>query len=1109
MKRILLLSALFVFAIVFGAFAQRTVSGKVTDDSGEDLPGVNVVVKGTTTGTTTDLDGNYRLSVDDGTTLVFSFIGFAEQEVEVGVRTVIDVTLGLDVTELQEVVVTAQGIQRRKEALGFAVSNVGKDAVAEKTEGDVVRSLRSKASGVQVTQQSGMSGSGTSIIIRGYTSVTGDNQPLFIIDGVPFNTNTNSSEADGSNASDFIDGGNNGSSRFLDLDPNNIEDISILKGLAASTLYGSQGRNGVVLITTKSGFSSGSAGKKLDISVSQSLFVNEIASLPDYQNSYGNGFDQVFGWFFSNWGPSFSKTGLAGWGADNSIDQDGNLPHPYSQYSNPDLRAVFPEFQRSDTDADAVTKTNAPAIMRAGAPYPWRPYDNVKDFFRKGTVKNTSINARGRSDDGKTAYNVNLGYLNDQGFTPGNGLDRLSFSVGGRSQLSNNFTVNATMNLSRTEYIAPPVSASEGNGAYAPGGRGTTQPVSSSIFGHLFFTPRSIDLNNLPSQHPVTGASVYYRNGNDIQNPVWTLHNTFLSQLTNRVFGTTGLAYEINDNLNIAYRLGYDIYNERNESGQNKGGLDGPVTGQFRTFDNLSTIWDNTLNVNGQYDLSGSLALSFNVGATSRRNVFTRQGVTSNNQIVFDVFRHFNFSEQSPIQNTSEQNIVGLFGQVEFDINGYLFVTLAARNDAVSNFAEENRSLTYPSISGAWVLSESFPQITNPGGLNFLKLRAGFGTSAGFRSGFPIASTLDVTARNFSDASGNITSANTSGLQLANPDLKPELQEEFEAGVEVRGWNNRITLEASWYRRASTDLIVVRPLDPSTGYSSTVTNIGEVVNKGMEIDLGVDILQRGNFTWNARANFTRARSEVTDLGQDIDQINIAGFSNLGNFAEKGEPLGIIKGSRISRSPDGEFLIDVNGNYIQENGTFKIGDPTPDFTLNVNNSLNYKNFNLNFVVNWVQGGDIHSATVSTLLGRGLTTDTEDRTQTFILAGVRNIGTADSPNYVKNDIQQNNSTFYFSNVLFGPEELNVFDATAVRLQEVSLSYSLPKAILENTPFGAVSLTASGFNLWYSAVNIPKGTNFDPNVAGLGVGNGQGFDYLNGPSSKRYGGTLKFTF
>ena len=1100
MKRTLLFTIMLLCITHFISAQEKSISGQIIGEDGAGLPGVNVVVKGTTTGTITDFDGNYRLSVPgDATTLVYTYIGYATREVEIGARSVIDVTMSVDVTELQEVIVTAQGIERKKEALGFAVSSIGADEVADRPESDVGRALRSKASGVNITQQNGLSGSGTNILIRGYTSITGDNQPLFIVDGVPFNTNTNATAGGtGRDGKDFVDGGNNGSSRFLDLDPNNIEDISILKGLAASTLYGSLGRNGVVLITTKGG-ASGNVNKKMDISVTQSVFANQIASLPDYQDQYGNGFDQVFGWFFSNWGPSFDRTGLGGWQQDNSIVADVNdpelaiLPHPYSQYTNPALRAAFPDFQEG----------------MPGNRYPYIPYNNVEDFFRTGTVSTTSVNVRGRSNDGNHTFNANFGFTDDEGFTRGNDLQRISFGIGGRSKLANNFTVNSTINLSRTDYTAPPVSASRGNGAFEPETGGTA--VSSSVFGHVFFTPRSIDLTNLPFSNPINGSSVYYRNGNDIQNPNWTIANAFNGQVTNRIYGTTGIIYDINDNLNVAYRVGYDIYAEDNSSGQNVGGLDGPLTGQYRTFTNTNTIWDHTFTVNGAYDLNEALRLSFNVGGTSRSTNLERQGVTSNNQLTFGVFRHFNFSQQAPIQLSQDQNIVGLFGQAEFDYNGYLFLTLAGRNDVVSNFAENNRSKFYPSVSAAFVLSDVVPDITNNNILDLVKLRAGYGTSAGFRPGFPIASTLNLSARKYIDVNGNVVSSNTTGSQLGNPDLKPELQEEFEVGTELRGWNNRARLEFSWYRRTSTDLIVQRPLDPSTGFETTFTNIGEVVNKGLEIDLGVDVLTLGDLNWNVRANFTRQRSEVTDLGADTDQIAIAGFiESRGNFAVEGEPLGVMLGDRVLRSPDGDLQVNASGDYITESGTFKIGDPTPEFILNTSSNVSWKNFDFNFVINYQQGGDVWSSTIFALLGRGLTTDTKDRTETFILPGVRNTGTSESPVFVENNLQTNNSSYYFSNIgISASDDLRVYDATSVRLQEISLSYNLPRGILENTPFGSVKFTASGYNLWYKAVNAPSGSNFDPNVAGLGVGNGQGFDYLNGPSSQRFGGTLQFTF
>ncbi len=1075
------MSWLIALLLVVQGFAQtKTVTGQVTDAEGEGLPGVSVIIKGTNSGTITDAGGNFSISVDQGAVLVFQSVGMVSQEVTVGAQSVLTVSLDEDTEALDEVIVTAQGIERKKEALGFAVSSIDKDALEDRTEGDLGRALRSKAAGVQITQQSGISGSGTSIVIRGFSSITGGNQPLFIVDGVPFNADQNSS---GGNTGNFSDGTNNGSSRFLDLDPNNIEDIQILKGLAAATLYGSAGRNGVILITTKAG-SSTKKNTKADISVSQGFFVNEIASMPDYQDSYGNGFDQVFGWFFSNWGPSFNETGLAGWSSDASVDENGNLPHPYSQYSNPALRAAFPQFQDG----------------QPGNAYPYVPYDNVEDFFRKGMVYSTSVSARGRSKDGKSVYNASFGYLSDEGFTPNNKLDRLNFSLGGRTQLSNNVTINGTFNFSRTEYFTPPVASSLGNGATGNG---------SSVFGHLFFTPRSIDLMGLPFENPVDGSSVYYRNGNDIQNPRWTAENAFVSQLTLRSYGTIGATYNITPNLFVNYRLGYDLYSERNESGQHKGGVEGPLTGQYRTFDNINRIWDHTFTINGQYNFGERFGLSFNVGANARSNELERQGVTSQNQLVFGVFRHFNFDTQTQIQETFDRNIFGFFAQTELSYNNYLFLTLAGRQDYVSNFSEDNNSLFYPSVSTSFLLTEAIPGITSTNGLNLVRIRLGYGTSAGFGSdrSYPIANTLNLSSQDFQDTNGAVIASNSSGTRLGNPDLQPERVREVEVGLEARGWDNRVSFDLTWFRRSSQDQIVQRPLDPSTGYTNTLVNVGEIVTRGWEIEGNIDIFRTNEVTWNVGANFTRFRNEVTDLGNVADNIQITGFAGgRGNYAVEGRPLNVILGTRIQRTDDGEFLVNSVGDYVEENGLFEIGDPNPDYILNISSRVSYKGFTFNMLWNYRQGGDVYSATVATLLGRGLTTDTEDRLQTFILPGVRELADGST---VPNDLQINNSSYYFNNILFGPEELQVWDGTTIRLQEISLSYDFPKKWLDKTPFGSVTIVGSGFNLWYKAVNVPDGTNFDPNVAGTGAGNGQGIDFLNGPSSRRYGGTIKFTF
>ena len=1067
--------------IVHVALAQdKTISGTVTDQEGLALPGVNILIEGTTTGTQTDFDGNYQIQASEGQTMIFSYIGQTTVTRTVGAGNTVNVQMQEDAQALEEVVVTALGIKREKQALGYAVSEVDSDQLESRPEGDVARVLQGKASGVQITNQSGLSGSGTNVIIRGISTFSSSNQALFIVDGVPFSTDTNSQGRQG-DRQDFVNG-NNGSSRFLDLDPNSIESVNVLKGLAAATLYGSQGRNGVVLITTKAGAAGATGPKKTEITINSSLFFNEIASLPDYQDQYGNGFDQSFGWFFSNWGPSFDREGAAGWGNQAAIDDQGTLAHPYST-STAAIQAAFPEFQ--------------------GARYDWRPYNSVEKFFRQGVITSNSINVRGASEDGKVGYNINYGYLNDQGFTPNNSVNRNTLSVGGRAQLSNNFTVAGTLNFARTKFVSPPVSLSQGNGATGTG---------SSVFGDLWFTPRSIDVQGLPFQDPVTGGSVYYRQNNSIQHPLWTVANAESQQETNRVFGQASIQYAFNDNLNIAYRAGLDIYSENNTQFQNKGGVNsnsGDVrlaSGFYETWNNTNTIWDHNIILNGDYDITDNIGTTFNLGATSRREIFDQNGVASDGQQVFGVLRHFNFLNAVPIQNFTERNLVGVYGQVDFDYDNQVYLSLSGRNDWVSNFAPDNRTEFYPSASLSWIPTSTFESIKSENVLNYLKVRAGFGVSANFESSaYPVASTLFLDVRDAQDNTGTNIVSNTTGIRLGNPDLRPETLEEFEVGIESRWWKNRITLDASWYTRTTNDLILDRPLDPATGYTVTATNIGEIQSDGVEIDASVDWFQakeEGGFEWTTSANFTTYETTVNDLGLDTDQVVYSGFSNLGNAAIEGEPLGVLFGSQIQRDANGNLVVGADGNYVQAAEDGVIGDPNPDWTGAIINTLSYKNFTLGFQFNYQQGGDVYSSTISTLLGRGLITETVDREDTYILPGVDGNGNP-------NTLAINNSTFWFSNILFGPSELQVYDATTLRLQEASLSYRMPSKFLDKTPFGSLVFTVSGQNLWFRAFNTPKGANFDPNTSGTGVGNGFGFDFINGPSSRRYGMSIKASF
>ncbi|MBZ9628233.1 SusC/RagA family TonB-linked outer membrane protein [Psychroflexus sp. CAK1W] len=1062
---------LLLVLVVQLSFAQtKTVTGTVTDDSGLPLPGANVLVKGTTEGTQTDFDGNYSIEVGADQQLEFSYIGFTTKTVSVGDKSVINVEMESG-EALDEVVVVGFGTSREKKSLGYSVSEVQSEGLEQKSEGDLGRVLNGKASGVVINNSSGVSGSATNINIRGYTSINGSNQPLFIVDGVPISNDTNA-------VGSFQDG-NAGSSRSLDLDPNSIESVSVLKGFAAATVYGSAGKNGVILITTKAG-SAGNVKKKNEITVSQGLFFNEIASLPDYTERFGNGFDGSFGNFFSNWGPGFYEEGFGGYASPSSgIAADGTYSHPYNRAN---LANVFPEFQ--------------------GVRLPWEAQpDNVKDFFRTGVVRNTSVNIASSSDDGKISYNVNFGHLDDDGFTPNNNTTRTNFSVGGRALLSNKFTINSTINATRTDFKTPPIARSTGSGVSGAG---------LSVFADVFYTPRNIPLMELPYQNPITGASVYYRGDEAIPNPNWVANNSYVRQTTSRINSSNTITYDINDNLNFLYRLGLDVYSERNETGTNVGATAGPVLGAYATYTNTNIVWDHNFQLNGTYDLNSDINLNFTAGATSRYNKYNRDGVNSSGQIVFDVFRHFNFREQSPIQFQTFQNIVGIYGVADLEYKDYLYLNLSARNDWVSN--QINNSQFYPSTSVSFLPTSAFSDLRSKNGLNYLKLRAGYGTSAGFASGFPTVNTLPLNARFFQGQGDSSPVANNSlSRQLANVDIRPELYEEIEVGLEARALDNRVSFDFSYYKRNTTDLIIDRPLPASTGFTSTQFNIGRIEGYGFEGDLGLKVIQNeGNgFNWDVNVNYTKYRSDVVDLGLEAtdnpvdNAIPYSGFSNLGNAAIEGFPFSTMIGSTVARDENGNLLVDSQGNYVFDQGPNIIGDATPDFLMNYSTTLSFKNFTFSALVSYQHGGDIYSQTIGALLARGVTTDTDNRLDTYILPGVSQ-ATGET-----NDIQINNSTYYFTNTGFGPDELSVYDGTFIRLAEVSLSYSFPKDWLEATPFGNLSMSVAGYNLYFNAPNTPKGTNFDPNIIGTGVGNGRGFDFLNGPSGKRYGFTLRATF
>jgi TonB-linked SusC/RagA family outer membrane protein len=1060
MKKLSVLLMVF-FATLGSLLAQRTITGKVTDAKGEGIIGANVVAKGTNTGAATDSDGNYRLNVPNGTTtLAVTYVGFNSKEVALGASNVVDVTLEENSNVFTDVVVTALGIKRDKKALGYASTAVSAAELEAKPETDVARAITGRSAGIQISNSSGLAGSGTKINIRGVSTISGDAQPLWIIDGVPVNTSANNKNGD------FRDGLVS-PTRNLDIDPNNIESMNILRGLSATTLYGSQGRNGVILITTKSGAN----GKgKMNASLSQSYNVID-AFVPEYQNKFANGFDGDYGEYFSNWGPLFSN----------------NVPvgkHPYYEH-----RALFPDHPEFADKTGYIPQ-----------PQP----NNVKNFFQQGSSATTSFNAG--VTNGIGSFNVSFSHLDEKGYIKNNNLQRNNISMGGMAKLTDKLDITSNFSFVTTNFRTPPVGA--GTGSNSEGG--------PSVFANLFYTPRNIDLTNWPYENPVTHASVYYRNNNSITNPRWLLDYAKQTSSTNRFFSSSSVNYKLASWLKATYRLGIDTYTDNQEYAINRGAVGFPAeaavlaTGIYRTSALKNTIFDHSIILSSAKSITKDLDYTANVGVNARQDLYKQNGLESTNQVVFGLFEHRNFIDNNDrdfrknnLNYIENKTLLGAFADVTFGYKSYLYLNLQGRKDWASTHEKAYRSLFYPGFSLSFIPTDAF-QI-NSKALSFLKLRLGYGTSANFATPYNTRPFIELVSGATSDAGGNVNTLSYPSL-LANPNLAPELQRELEGGMEARLLNNRVSIDLSLYRRIAEGQIVERPLDPSTGFTKTYINAGTISNKGIELGLGITPIQRGDFSWTVRANFTKNISLVDKLPDGSKEILISGFSDLGSFAIEGQPFGVIKGTAVEKNAKGEYLITSNGDYKKSADTKIIGNPNPDYMLSTFTDIKFKGFTLGGQFDYVHGGQMFSYSAATLVGRGVAKELEsfDPGLPVILPGVLEDGT-------KNNIPMPASQVFYGNTIIGggPNDRGIFDATRVRLREVYLNYTFPSSLFQNKGVRGATISLVANNVWFRALNMPIYSKVDADRTAFGTGNGQGFDFLGGPSARRMGVNVRLTF
>jgi TonB-linked SusC/RagA family outer membrane protein len=946
-------------------------------------------------------------------------------------------------------VVTAFGIKRNPKKLGYSVSTVQAENITENAEPDLSRALSGKVAGVNVNISTGVAGAANQITIRGVNSLIGKTDPLIIVDGVAFSNVSVTSTSQ-------TTGGGGYESALSSLDPNDIADITVLKSTAAAALYGSRAMNGVIVITTKSGSSKTKLSEKLNVNVGIGTSFENIANLPDYQNTYGAGANFQYQNANGSWGPRF--------------DSLKEIP------TWPTLLTAFPgQF--------------GPTI-----PYVAKP-NNVKDLFRTGTVLDKTIGFSYSGQDGN--FNATISDLRQDGYIPFNTYDRTSMSAGGNFKLNKKLTVGANLSYARTKQIG----GFFGENQFAG---------SSSSFARTLFLARNWDLS-LPYVDPVTGGSVT-PNGTQFDHPLWSWENDQIITNTDRIVTGINLNYTFNDNISASYRVGLNKYSLQRLQIRDIASRANSGLGNLYSDNYVNEDIESTLLFNFNYNLNESFKVAAIVGNNILQNNYSRLVNEGREFINPEIFTFNNVKSLINITDEGAQiRNIGVFADVTLSYKDYLFLNATGRNDWSSSLPKNNNSYFYPSVSSSIILTDAFN--INSKVLTFAKLRGSFakvgrGNDAEF---------LRISFEQGQSYNGNPQTGNS--RTLGDQAVEPEFSKEFEVGTDLEFFSKRIAIDFTIYNKRTDNLITNVKVSPTTGFDIFRTNGGSIENKGIELGLTLVPIKTIDFKWTLNSIFSRNRNKVVELKEGLDRIQLD--PNQIAYAIPGEAFGVFYGTRFARDANGNYLINqAGGGIIQDPTPGIIGDPNADFRISFINTFVYKAFSLRTQFDWKQGGDISSSTIETLLGRGVTKDTEDRERTVIIPGFygNNDGTPildAGGNQIPNTTQLSVNELYFSPAggnTFGinsVDEASVYDGTVFRLREISLTYDVPSKILEKTPFGRMSFSILGNNLWYFAPNVPKYTNFDPESTSFGNSNVQGIEVSAAPTAKRVGFRLNLTF
>ncbi len=1099
-KSYALVLSLLCLSVALSAQVRGTVKAA---ENGEVLPGVSVQVKGTTTGSVTDINGNFSINAKPEDVLRVVYVGFNTVEVKVGAQTTIDIVLETNST-LDEVVVTALGIERDKKALGYAVSEVNGNDLTQARETNVLNSLSGRVAGVQVVGTPSGIGSSARITIRGERSLNiNNNQPLFVVDGVPISNQTFGSSGGPNGRNQDVDYGNGAG--FVN--PDDIESMTILKGASAAALYGSRANNGVIVIKTKSG----KASKGIGVSLNSTASFETVLRLPDYQNVYGQGLNGEFGFKDGNggglrdgvdeaWGPKMDGQLLTQFDSPTSNGfRGGDVGNLYAQIAPVNL----------------TNQLNGRGEITA-TPFIARP-DNIRNFFETGQTLTNNIALTGGNDFG--TFRLSFTNLDQKGFVPNTDLKRNTISFNGGYNLSKKLTANINFNYMNNK------SGNRPNLSYG---------TENIMYLFNCWLPRSVDLAAMRDywQAGREGLNQYGFNYNYHDNPYFNLYENTNSQDISRVFGNASVTYQIADNLRLMLRSGLDASDEFRDR-RRAYSTQRYLLGSYREEKIRFQEQNHDFLLSWDKSLSSRLDLNFSFGGNQMTQVRNASDASAPELAVPGVYS-LNNSRVAVQTSTfrSERRINSLYANAQLGFNRYLYLDLSARNDWSSTLPSDSRSYLYYSANVSAVVSEMLK--LKPGSaLSFAKVRLGFAQVGNDTDPYQLAAVYSAQTQAlglpvYSEAS-----------QIPNADLKPEISTSFETGFDVRFLNNRIGLDATYYNTNSRNQILPVPLSTTTGYTARLINAGLINNQGVEFMLHlVPVQRRGVFTWNVDFNAARNVSEVKELYTDpVSGQEITNYVMASRYitveARVGEQMGnmyAIGYERVSSDPSskyydptgqfvGRIVYNSAGKPIATTNRILMGNYNPDWLMGINNNFNFKGVNLGFLFDFRIGGEMYSHTQTVGREGGIISETlEGRANGYDLTQEGNgvVGNGVIPQvdadgkiigYAEN-AQKLSAREWHTTITLGRRVLEdmTYDASFVKLREVRLGYTLPKKWLTGARIQNVNISLVGRNLalWTKVPHV------DPETSSTSGGTIiPGVESVALPSTRSFGINLGVNF